>query len=67
MLEDRIVEITAEEQNEECKELKIVSESSGTILNTPTFKLQRSQRKKRKRKEKTYKITLLSKELIKNK
>ena len=32
------------------KELRIVSETSGTISNTPTFKLQGSQKKKRKRK-----------------
>ena len=40
-LEDKIVEITSEEQNKEkeWKELRIVSEISGTILNAPTFEL----------------------------
>ena len=36
-LEDRMVEITAEEQKKEWKELKTVSETSGTTLNTPIF------------------------------
>ena len=40
-LEDKMVEITSEEQNKEkeWKELRIVSETSGTISNTPTFEL----------------------------
>ena len=40
-LEDKMVEITSEEQNKvkRMKRLRIVSETSGTISNTPTFKL----------------------------
>ena len=40
-LEDRMVEITYEEQNKvkRMKELRIVSETSETISNTPTFEL----------------------------
>ena len=40
-LEDKIVEITAAEQNKEKrkKELRVVSETSGTKLNAPTFEL----------------------------
>ena len=40
-LEDKMVEITSEEQNKEkeWKELRIVSETSGTISNAPTFEL----------------------------
>ena len=40
-LEDKTVEITAREQNKEkeWKELKTVSETSGTKLNTPTYDL----------------------------
>ena len=40
-LEDRMVEITAEEQNKgkEGKELRKPSETFGTIVNTPTFEL----------------------------
>ena len=34
----------------ELKELRIVSETSGTILNTPKFGLEESHKKKRKRK-----------------
>ena len=50
-LEDKIVEITAAEQikNKEWKELRTDSETSGKKLNTPTFELYGSQ-KKRKRK-----------------
>ena len=47
-----MVEITSEEQNK-VKRMKIfrtVSETSGTISNAPTFELQGSQKKKRKRK-----------------
>ena len=41
-LEDKIVEITTTEQNKEKKkrkEVRTVSETSGTTLNTPTFEL----------------------------
>ena len=49
-LEDRRMEITANEQNrekKEGKELRRVSETSGTILNTATFELQGSQKKRK--------------------
>ena len=40
-LEDKMVEITVEEQNKEkrMKELKTISETSGTTVNAPTFEL----------------------------
>ena len=40
-LEDRMMEITVEGQNKikECKEMRTVSETSATTLNTPIFKL----------------------------
>ena len=40
-LEDKMVEISAKEQNKEkrMKELKTISETSGTTLNAPTFEL----------------------------
>ena len=40
-LEDRMMEVTAAEYNKEkrMKELRTVLETSGTILNAPTFKL----------------------------
>ena len=40
-LEDKMVEITSEEQNKvkRMKELRIVSETSGTISKAPTYKL----------------------------
>ena len=54
-LEDEIVEITTTEKNKEkrIKRIMTVSETSGTTLNTPTFELQGSQKKKRKRKRLT--------------
>ena len=41
VLEDKMVEITSEEQNKvnRMKELRIVSETSGTTSNAPEFKL----------------------------
>ena len=53
ILEDKIVEITTAEQNKEkrMKELRTVSETSGTTLNAPTFELWGSQKKQRKIKE----------------
>ena len=55
-LEDKIVEITTTEQSKE-KRMKRIEDSlrntvtvSGTTLNAPTFELQGSQKKKRKRK-----------------
>ena len=49
-LEDRMVEITAAEQNKEkrMKKMRTVSETLGTTVNAPTFKLYGSQKKKRK-------------------
>ena len=40
-MEDKIAEITTAEQNKEkrMKELRTVSETSGTTLSTPTFEL----------------------------
>ena len=56
-LEDKMVEITSEEQNKvkrmKKKKLRIFSETSGKISNTPTFELYGSQKKKRKRKDMT--------------
>jgi len=48
-----MVEITSEEQNKvkRMKRTEIVSDTSGTILNAPTFKLYGSQKKERKRKD----------------
>ena len=38
-MEDRMVEISeAEKKKKELKEMRTTSETSGTILNTPTFK-----------------------------
>ena len=47
-----MVEINSEEQNKVKrmkKKLKIVSETSGAILNAPTFKLWGSQKKRRRK------------------
>ena len=49
-LKGKIVEITTAELNKQkrMKELRTVSETSGTTLNVPTFELYGSQKKKRK-------------------
>ena len=51
-LEDKIVEITTAEHNKEkrVKRIEDSLETSGTTLNTPTFELEGSQKKKSKRK-----------------
>ena len=36
-MEDRIVEINEAERKNELKEMRTTSETSGTMLNTPTF------------------------------
>ena len=36
--EDRMVEINEAERKKEIKEMRTTSETSGTMLNTPTFK-----------------------------
>ena len=38
-VEDRIVEINEAERKKESKEMRTTSETSGTMLNAPTFKL----------------------------
>ena len=37
-VEDRMVEINEAERKKELKEIRITSETSGSMLNTPTFK-----------------------------
>ena len=37
-VEDRMVEINETESKKKLKEMRTISETSGTILNTPTFK-----------------------------
>ena len=49
-LEDRMVEINEAESKKELKEMRTTSETSGTMLNTPTFESQECQNKKTKRK-----------------
>ena len=49
-VEDRMIEINETERKKELKEMKTTSETSGTILNAPTFKSQESQKKMTKRK-----------------
>ena len=36
-VEDRMVELNEAERKKELKEMRITSETSGTVLNTPTF------------------------------
>ena len=49
-LEDKMMEITAAEENKEWKEMKTVYETSGT-LNAPNRALYGSQKEKRERKD----------------
>ena len=49
-VEDRMVEINETERKKELKEMRTTSETSGTMLNTPTFKSEEPQKKKTKRK-----------------
>ena len=49
-VEDGMVEINETEREKELKEMRKTSETSGTMLNAPTFESQVSQKKKTKRK-----------------
>ena len=49
--EDRMVEINEAERKKELKEMRTTSETAGTMLNTPTFESQESQKKNTKRKD----------------
>ena len=60
-LEDWMVEIIVEEQNKgkKWKEMRGVSETSGTTLNAPTFKLQGSQKKRKINSQKIFEETIV--------
>ena len=45
-----MVDINEAERKKELKEMRTTSETSGTMLNTPTFESYESQKKKTKRK-----------------
>ena len=49
-VEDRMVEINETERKIKLKEMRTISETSGTILNTPTFKSWESEKRKTQRK-----------------
>ena len=50
-VEDRMVEINeSKRKKNELKEMRTISETSGTMLNAPTFESYESQNKKTKRK-----------------
>ena len=49
-VEYRMAEINETEKKKEFKEIRTTSETSGTMLNAPTFESQESQKKKTKRK-----------------
>ena len=49
-LEDRMLELNETERKKELKEMRTNSETSGTMLNNPTFESWESQKKKTKRK-----------------
>ena len=46
-VEDRMEEINEAERTKELKEMRTTSETSGKMLNAPTFKSQESQKKKK--------------------
>ena len=43
-----MVEINNAERKKELKEMRTTSETSGTMLNTPTFKSEESRRRRQK-------------------
>ena len=47
-----MVKINEAERKKELKEMRVTSETSGTMLNAPTFESQKSQKKKKKGHEK---------------
>ena len=47
-VEDRILEINEAERKKELKEMRIISETSGTMLNTPTLNHRSPQRRSQK-------------------
>ena len=49
-VENRMVEINEAERKKELKEMRTTSETSATMLNTPTFESLEFQKKKTKRK-----------------
>ena len=48
-LEDRMVGINEAERKKELKEIRTTSETSGTMLNAPTFESYESQKKTKRR------------------
>ena len=50
-MEDRMVEISATEQNKEWKEMRTVSENLGTTLNAPHLNYRGPRRRKKERKK----------------
>ena len=52
-VEDRMVEVneTEREKKNELKEMRTISETSGTMLNAPTFESEESQKKKKIKKK----------------
>ena len=62
-VEDRMVEINETQGKKELKEMRTTSETSGTMLNAPTFESQESQKKKTKRKT-MRKFPKMGKEII---
>ena len=53
-VEDRMVEINETESKNELKEMRTISETSGTMLNSPTFESQASQKKTKRKAMKKY-------------
>ena len=47
-VEDRMVEVNEAERKKELKEMRTTSETSGTMLNTPTFEHMSPRRRRQK-------------------
>ena len=53
-VEDRMVEINKAKRRKELKEMRTTAETSGTMLNAPTFESQESQKKTKRKTMRKY-------------
>ena len=53
-VEDTMVEINEAERKKELKEMRTISETSGTMLNAPTLESQESQKKTKRKAMRKY-------------
>ena len=53
-VKDKMVEINEAERKKELKEIRTTSETSGTMLNVPTFESQESEKKTKRKAMRNY-------------